>query len=106
IHKVKAEQPNTLVLDAGDVFQGTPIYTFYHGEVEMKAMDLSGYDAGIMGNHDLDNGPENLRQQVQFLHVPFLCANVFGPDGKSIFQPWTIVTKGKTKIAVIGMIGQ
>src|ERR1043165_2759121 len=56
VKRVRAENPNTLLIDAGDAFQGTPYFNFYKGEVEYKAMSAIGYDVGTLGNHEFDNG--------------------------------------------------
>ena len=60
VKRVRKENSNTLLIDAGDVFQGTPYFNFYRGEVEYKAMSEIGYDAGTLGNHEFDNGVESL----------------------------------------------
>ena len=56
VKRIRKENPNTLMIDAGDVFQGTPYFNFYKGEVEYKSMSLIGYDVVTLGNHDFDNG--------------------------------------------------
>src|SRR6185503_18895452 len=56
VKRVRKENPNTLMIDAGDVFQGTPYFNFYKGEVEYRSMSLIGYDVVTLGNHDFDNG--------------------------------------------------
>src|SRR5256714_13333866 len=56
VKRIRSENPNTLLIDAGDAFQGTPYFNFYKGEVEYKAMSAIGYDVGTLGNHDFDNG--------------------------------------------------
>src|SRR5256884_9701714 len=66
VKRVRKENPNTLLIDAGDVFQGTPYFNFYKGEVEYKAMSMIGYDAGTIGNHEFDNGVESLARAMQF----------------------------------------
>ncbi|MEG1021399.1 MAG: metallophosphoesterase, partial [Myroides sp.] len=55
-NQVKNENPNTLILDAGDMFQGTPYFNYYGGELEIKVMNMLQYDAGTLGNHEFDNG--------------------------------------------------
>ena len=55
INSLKKENPNTLILDAGDVFQGTPYFNFFEGEVELKLMSKMGYNASTLGNHEFDN---------------------------------------------------
>ena len=56
INKIKKDNPNTLVLDAGDIFQGTPYYNYFGGEIELKLMSKMGYNACTIGNHEFDNG--------------------------------------------------
>jgi 5'-nucleotidase len=56
IETIRKENPNTLLLDAGDIFQGTPYFNYYGGELEFKLMSMMGYDAATIGNHDFDNG--------------------------------------------------
>ncbi|MDC0378262.1 metallophosphoesterase, partial [Flavobacteriaceae bacterium] len=60
INSIKKGNPNTLVLDAGDVFQGTPYFNFFEGEVELKLMSKMGYNASTLGNHEFDNGIDKL----------------------------------------------
>jgi 5'-nucleotidase len=72
---VRKENPNTLLIDAGDVFQGTPYFNFYKGEVEYKAMSLIGYDAATIGNHDLDNGVDGLVAALKFANFDIVSTN-------------------------------
>ena len=60
INNIRLKNPNTLLLDAGDVFQGTPYFNFYGGELEFKLMSMLKYDAMTIGNHDFDNGIDGL----------------------------------------------
>src|SRR5436853_7166038 len=66
VKRVRQENPNTLLIDAGDVLQGTPYFNFYKSEVEYKAMSMIGYDAGTIGNHEFDNGVESLAKAMSF----------------------------------------
>ncbi|MGV6844659.1 MAG: metallophosphoesterase, partial [Lutibacter sp.] len=54
IEKIRKENPNTLLLDAGDIFQGTPYFNFFGGELEFKLMSKLKYDVATIGNHDFD----------------------------------------------------
>lgn len=104
---VRQSNPQTLTLDAGDVFQGTPFYNFYLGEPDILAMNMLGYDAMAMGNHDLDNGMANLRQKVQYAHFPVLCANVTEKNTDLlVFRPFQIFERNGLKIAVMGFISE
>src|SRR5437660_12860552 len=67
VKQVRRENPNTLLIDAGDVLQGTPYFNFYKGEVEYKAMSMIGYDAGTIGMHRYDNGEEAFAKQTSFV---------------------------------------
>ncbi len=75
IQKIREENPNTLLLDAGDIFQGTPYFNFYGGELEFKLMSMLKYDAATIGNHDFDNGIEGLLAQMPFAKFKLLSAN-------------------------------
>ncbi|MGB5479671.1 MAG: metallophosphatase [Eudoraea sp.] len=75
IQKIREENPYTLLLDAGDIFQGTPYFNFYGGELEFKLMSMLKYDAATIGNHDFDNGIEGLLAQLPFARFKLLSAN-------------------------------
>ena len=71
VKRIRKENPNTLLVDAGDVFQGTPYFNFYKGEVEYKSMSLIGYDVVTLGNHDFDNGVDALAAAMKFANFRF-----------------------------------
>ncbi len=75
IRAIRAENPNTLVLDAGDAFQGTPYFNLFKGEVDFRVMSALGYDALNIGNHDFDGGLEGLANAAQFADFELLNAN-------------------------------
>ena len=75
IQKIRSEEEHVLLLDAGDIFQGTPYFNVFNGELEMKLMSILEYDAATMGNHDFDIGLEGFLKAKQFANFPFLCAN-------------------------------
>ncbi|AZQ45196.1 bifunctional metallophosphatase/5'-nucleotidase [Nonlabens ponticola] len=75
INKVRAENPNTLLLDCGDIFQGTPYFNFFGGELEIKLMTMMGYDAATIGNHDFDNGIDGLYKQLPHADFDFVISN-------------------------------
>lgn len=104
--RIKAKHPNVLVVDAGDVFQGTPLFTFFAGEPDYLTMAQAGYDAIAVGNHDLDNGLANLQKQAKHLNSPPLAATLVDPAGKTIFPAWELFERGGVKIAVIGIMGK
>lgn len=75
IEQIRKENPNTLLFDAGDIFQGTPYFNFYGGELEFKLMSMMKYDAATLGNHDFDNGIDGLYKQLPHAKFDFLIAN-------------------------------
>lgn len=75
LQQIRSQEEHVLLLDAGDIFQGTPYFNAFNGELEMKLMSLLEYDAATMGNHDFDIGLEGFLNAKQFADFPFLCAN-------------------------------
>lgn len=102
IQKIRAEEDHVLLLDAGDIFQGTPFFNLYKGEPEMKAMGAMGYDAATMGNHDFDAGLENFATQLDHGKFSLLMCNYDFTNTPMEFkyQPYKIFKKGKLKIGV------
>lgn len=105
ISQIRREEEHVLLLDAGDIFQGTPYFNLYKGEPEMKAMSMMGYDAATMGNHDFDAGAEGFARQLIHANFPVLTANYDFTDtpleGKT--QPYTTIKKGDIKIGIFGL---
>ena len=105
IERIRQEQKNVLLFDAGDIFQGTPYFNLYNGEPEILAMKRLGYDAGTIGNHDFDGGIDNMRDQFAKAGFPFVIANYDFKntvmDGRT--QPSTIFTKDGIQIGVFGL---
>ena len=75
VKRIRKENPNTLLIDAGDAFQGTPYFNFYKGEVEYKAMSAIGYDVGTLGNHEFDNGVAALANALKFANFDIVSTN-------------------------------
>jgi len=105
IRQIRSEQKNVLVFDAGDIFQGTPYFNYYKGELELKLMTEMGYDAATIGNHDLDNGLEGLDSQLKYAGFPFINSNYDFSEtilaGKII--PYKVFKKQGIKIGVYGL---
>ena len=105
IEKIRKEEQHVLLLDAGDIFQGTPYFNLYKGEPEIKAMSMMKYDAATMGNHDFDAGVEGFAKQLPHANFPIVIANYdfteTALEGKT--KPYQIFTKGKIKIGVFGV---
>ena len=105
IKKIRASEPNVLLLDAGDIYQGTYYFNKYGGELELKLMSEMGYDAAAIGNHDFDNGIEGIVSKLPFAKFPLLCANYdfSNTDLKGKTEPYKIFSRGGLKIGVFGL---
>lgn len=105
IEQIRGEEAHVLLLDAGDIFQGTPYFNKYHGLLEMKLMTRLGYDAATMGNHDFDIGLEGFQRAREFADFPFVCSNYDFSETtlKAETQPNTIIRKGTIKIGIFGL---
>ncbi|WP_420150487.1 bifunctional metallophosphatase/5'-nucleotidase [Spirosoma sp.] len=105
IQKIRQEQKNLLLFDAGDIFQGTPYFNLYKGEPEILAMNQLGYDAGTIGNHDFDGGMDNMVTQFGKARFPFLIANYdfknTAMDGKTM--PYKLFEKDGIRVGVFGL---
>ena len=75
IKKIRQEEENILLLDAGDVFQGTPYFNLFGGELELRLMSDMGYDAMTIGNHEFDNGIDEIANQMHHANFPFISSN-------------------------------
>ncbi|CAG5068794.1 Trifunctional nucleotide phosphoesterase protein YfkN [Dyadobacter sp. CECT 9623] len=105
VKKIRAEQPNVLLLDAGDIFQGTPYFNLYGGEVEMTLMSQMGYDAATMGNHDFDNGLAGFNKQLIHAQFPFLVSNYNfdNTELKGKTQAFKVFKKQGIKVGIFGL---
>lgn len=105
IEQIRKEEKNVLLLDAGDIFQGTPYFNYYGGELEFKLMSMMQYDLATMGNHDFDNGIDGFHAQLRHANFDFVSANY---DFKNtildgIVKPYKIITKDGIKIGIFGL---
>jgi len=105
IESIRKENPNVLLLDAGDIFQGTPYFNYYGGELEFKLMSMLNYDLATMGNHDFDNGLEGFVAQLPHAKFDFVSANY---DFKNtmldgIVKPYKTFKKAGIKIGIFGL---
>lgn len=105
IKKIRSEEKNVLLFDAGDIWQGTPYFDMYGGELEFKLMSEMNYDAATIGNHDMDNGIEGLAKQLPHAKFPFITSNYdfsqTAMSGKTI--PYKIFNRDDLKIGVFGL---
>ncbi|MBI1221293.1 MAG: twin-arginine translocation signal domain-containing protein [Bacteroidetes bacterium] len=105
LQKIRNENEHVLLLDSGDMFQGTPFFNLYGGELEFRLMSEMGYDAATLGNHDFDAGLEGLKKQLHHANFPILSANYDFSETelKGAFQPYHILRKGPFKIGLFGI---
>ena len=105
VENLRIENPNTLLLDAGDIFQGTPYFNFYGGELEFKLMSLLKYDVATIGNHDFDNGINGLYAQLPHAKFDFISANYDFSNTvmDTHVKPYKIFIKDGIKIGVFGL---
>ncbi|TNF49117.1 MAG: bifunctional metallophosphatase/5'-nucleotidase [Bacteroidetes bacterium] len=105
IEKIRSEEENVLLLDAGDIFQGTPYFNVYKGVLEMKLMTKMKYDVATLGNHDFDIGLDGFMQAADFAEFPFVSANYDFSEtclnGK--IKRSVIIEKGGLKIGILGI---
>lgn len=105
VSQIRQENPNTLLLDAGDIFQGTPYFNFYGGELEMKLMSLMKYDAAALGNHDFDAGLGGLLAQMPHTKFELLAANY--DFSKTVMaghvKPFKVFVKDGIRVGIFGL---
>ena len=102
---IRTNSPHNLLLDAGDIFQGTPYFNFYGGEVEFKLMSELGYDCATMGNHDFDNGIDGFNKMLPKANFPFVTSNYDFSNTilNKKTKPFSTFQRGPIKIGVFGI---
>ncbi|MEO8235406.1 MAG: metallophosphatase [Flavobacterium sp.] len=105
IEQIRREESNVLLLDAGDIFQGTPYFNYYGGELEYKLMSMMKYDLVTIGNHDFDNGIDGLLAQMPHAEFDFVSANYDFKNTvlNTIVKPYKIFKKNGVKIGIFGL---
>ena len=105
VETLRKNNPNTLLLDAGDIFQGTPYFNFYGGELEFKLMSMLKYDVATIGNHDFDNGINGLYAQLPHAKFDFVSANYDFTNTvmDTHVKPYKTFVKDGIKIGVFGL---
>src|ERR1039457_4346109 len=105
IRRERAGCDDCLLLNAGDVAQGTPVSTIFHGLPIFEVANLLGIDVGTLGNHDFDYGWMQTRKFMQTAKYPIVCSNVVGAEGQLFApKPYVILTVNGLRVAVIGAI--
>ena len=105
VERVRRENENTLLLDAGDIFQGTPYFNYFGGELEFKLMSMLKYDVATLGNHDFDNSIDGFYKQLPHANFDFVSANY---DFKNTVldthvKPYKILVRDGIKIGIFGL---
>jgi 5'-nucleotidase len=105
IKQIREEGNQVLLLDAGDIFQGTPYFNVYGGELEFKLMSEMKYDASTIGNHDFDNGLDGLVKQLPHANFPFIVSNYDFSDTEmeGNYLKYKVFNKGGIKVGVFGI---
>ncbi|MGE5311244.1 MAG: bifunctional metallophosphatase/5'-nucleotidase [Nitrospirota bacterium] len=103
VRKVRAENENVLVLDAGDFNTGRAESTFFKARPDLEGYNAVGYDALTLGNHEFDNPLETLKEQMNLANFPFLSANIKTREGGSLARPYVIKEFKGFRVAILGL---
>lgn len=105
VHSLRNITPDLLLLDCGDFSQGSAYYSLFKGEVEVKLMNLMRYDACAIGNHEFDNGLENMARLFRMAQFPIICSNYDFTDTpvEGLVKPYTIIERGGLRIGILGV---
>lgn len=108
IKEERAKNPDLLLIDSGDFSQGSPFYTMFKGDVEVGLMNLMGYDAATIGNHEFDFGLENMARIFKMAKFPVVCANYdfTGTCVEGLVKPYVIIKRNGLKIGLFGLSPQ
>lgn len=105
VQQIRQQESNVLLLDSGDIFQGTPYFNFFGGELEFRLMSMMGYEASTMGNHDFDNGLNGFLKVLPNAKFPFICSNYDFKntvlDGHT--SAYKIFNKNGIKVGIFGV---
>jgi 2',3'-cyclic-nucleotide 2'-phosphodiesterase (5'-nucleotidase family) len=104
VRKQKAQCQACLYLNAGDLVQGTPVSTLFHGSPIYEIANLLGFDAATLGNHEFDYGWRRTQEFMRIARYPIVSANIVGADGKTMTRPYVIQTVGGIRVGIIGAI--
>lgn len=105
INQIRSQEENVLLLDSGDIFQGTPYFNFFGGELEFKLMSKMGYDASTIGNHEFDNGLQHLQNMLPHAQFDFVISNYDFSNTllEGAFKPYKIINKNGLRIGLFGL---
>lgn len=105
IDQMRKEDKDLLLLDSGDFSQGSPYYTMFKGDVETELMNIMGYDAATIGNHEFDFGLENMARIFREAKFPIVCANYdfTGTVVEGLVKPYVIIKRKGVRIGIFGL---
>ena len=105
INRIRKKNGNVLLLDAGDMFQGTPYFNYYKGELILKVMSAMGYDASTLGNHEFDNGLESIDNHIDYANFPLVNSNYDFSNTLLYdrFPKYVIFRKKGIKVGIYGL---
>ena len=105
VNQCRKENPNLLLLDAGDMFQGTPYFNYFKGNLIVKVMSKMGYDAGTIGNHEFDNGMGDILSAINIANFPLISSNYDFSDTllNGHVKTQLILEKGGVKVGIYGL---
>ncbi|HPW90019.1 MAG TPA: metallophosphatase [Paludibacteraceae bacterium] len=105
IDSFRAVNPNLLLLDAGDIFQGTPYFNMFDGRLEIDAYNKMGYEAATLGNHEFDKGIDTLAARIRQANFPFVCTNyeAEGTALEGLLKRYTVIKKDGLKVGILGL---
>ena len=106
IDQARQENKNVLLVDAGDFCQGTPYFNFFKGASEVRFMNLLGYQAAALGNHEFDNGSQMLAKQLSKAQFPIVCANYlfFNKKLNKIVKKYVVIEMSGKRIGIFGLL--
>ena len=105
IDQMRKEDKDLLLLDSGDFSQGSPYYTMFKGDVETELMNIMGYDAATIGNHEFDFGLENMARIFRKAKFPIVCANYdfTGTVVEGLLKPYVMIKRKGVRIGIFGL---
>lgn len=102
--ELREENPNTMIIDGGDMVQGTLYVNQSRGKAATQLANALGYDLMTSGNHEYDFGHEHLMKLTKMFNFPVLAANVFDEQGKLLFQPYVTKQFANKTFAILGLV--
>ena len=105
VQKERRDNPGLLLIDSGDFSQGSPYYTLFKGDVEIGMMNMMGYDAATIGNHEFDFGLDNMARIFRTATFPIVCSNYdfTGTPVEGLVKEYTVITRDGIRIGMFGL---